>query len=101
ELKNRYEAEIRQARQAGQALVQQASTEAEAARMARLEAARAESEKVIEAARREVEAERARAEEELKGKVQDLSVAVATRLVEASASPAQRDRMSTRLREAS
>lgn len=100
-LKARYEAEIRTARQAAQATVSAAKAEAEAARMARLESARAESEAVIQAAQQEIANERARAEAELQGKVGDLSLAVASRLVETSASEAQRARITTRLREAS
>lgn len=100
-LKSRYEAEIRAARQAAQATVSGAKAEAEAARMERLEAARTESEAVIQAAHQEIADERARAETELQGKVGGLSLAVASRLVETSASAAQRERITTRLREAS
>lgn len=100
-LKARYEAEIRQARQAAALLVQQAKAEAEEARMTRMDQARTESEAVIRAAQAEISAERTRAEAELQGQVQDLSLAVASRLVETMASDAQRSRVVERLREAS
>jgi F-type H+-transporting ATPase subunit b len=91
-LKENYEDEIRQARQAAQAAVQQARSQAEAARVARLAAARAEAESL---------GERTRAEAELDQRVPELSMAVAGRLVETMAGPAQRERVLERLREAS
>lgn len=100
-LKARYEAEIRQARQAAQAGVDRARAEAEAARVTRLEAARAEADAVIRAAHEEIAGERSRAEGELQARVPDLSLAVASRLVETLATDAQRERVVARLREAS
>lgn len=100
-LKENYEDEIRQARQAAQAAVQQARSQAEAARVARLAAARAEAESLVRAAHDEILGERTRAEAELDQRVPELSMAVAGRLVETMAGPAQRERVLGRLREAS
>ncbi len=99
-LKARYEEEIRQARQAAQALVQQARSEAEVARMARLDEARSQAEALRQAAHQEIAAERAGAEAALGGQVAGLSLAVASRLVRDLAGEAQHGRVLERLREA-
>jgi F-type H+-transporting ATPase subunit b len=100
-LKENYEDEIRRARQAAQAAVQQARSQAEADRVARLAAARAEAESLVRTAHDEILGERTRAEAELDQQVAELSMAVAGRLVETMAGPAQRARVLERLREAS
>jgi F-type H+-transporting ATPase subunit b len=100
-LKENYEDEIRRARQAAQAAVQQARSQAEADRVARLAAARAEAEALLRTAQDEILDERTRAEAELNQQVTELSMAVAGRLVETMAGPAQRERVLKRLREAS
>ncbi|NMA26143.1 MAG: ATP synthase F0 subunit B [Burkholderiales bacterium] len=100
-LKENYEDEIRRARQAAQAAVQQARSQAEADRVARLAAARAEAEALLRTAKEEILGERTRAEAELNQQVAELSMAVAGRLVETMAGPAQRERVLKRLREAS
>ncbi len=100
-LKETYEDEIRLARLAAQASVQKARSEAEAARVARLATARVEAESLVRSAQDEILGERTRAEAELDQQVAALSMAVAGRLVETMAGPAQRERVLERLREAS
>jgi F-type H+-transporting ATPase subunit b len=83
-LKNDYEEKVRGARAEGQLALQKATEAAEAQRKGRVEKARAEASKVMQAARDEASEALAKAEETLEAQSEVVAKAIAAKLLTAS-----------------
>jgi F-type H+-transporting ATPase subunit b len=83
-LKSDYEEKVRGARAEGQLALQKATEVAEAERKARVDKARAEASKVLQAARDEADDALAKAEETLEAQSEEVARAIAAKLLTAS-----------------
>lgn len=84
QLKDEFDARVREARSQGQAMVQEELAAAEEARQKKVSAARDEARKVLDKANKAAEEARAKALAEVDQQVEHVAVAIATRILNSS-----------------
>jgi F-type H+-transporting ATPase subunit b len=84
ELKQKYEVQLRSAREEGEKIITEARAKADREQASILAAARQESEAILERARQEIEHERQQMLKEVKGQVAGIALAAASKVLEAN-----------------
>jgi len=83
-MKTEYEKKFEELKTLAKDSMEKAAAEGERAKQEMIESAKSEGEKLIEAARREIEAEKLRAVEEVKGTMIDISMLAARKVIHAN-----------------